>query len=83
VVATVRVYVLVETSVGREYEVAEAVSRLASGDLRVTVDVVYGEYDLVVVVETSSLELLDRAITAIRRVPGVLRTKTLISSESR
>jgi DNA-binding Lrp family transcriptional regulator len=83
VVATVRAYVLVETSVGREYEVAEAVARLALENLRVSVDVVYGEYDIVVVVETSSLELLDRAVTAIRRIPGVLKTKTLIASESR
>ena len=78
-----RAYVLVETAVGREYEVSGAIAKLASEDLKVVVDVVYGEYDVVVVVDTVSLELLDRAVSAIRRIPGVIRTKTLIASESR
>jgi len=79
----VRTYILVETAIGSEYEVAKAIANLASEGLRVSVDVVYGEYDVVVVVDVVSLELLDRVVSAIRRIPGVLRTKTLIASGSR
>ena len=82
-VVTVRAYILVETAIGKEYEVAEAIAKLASEGLRVSVDVVYGEYDVVVLVDAVSLELLDRVVSTIRRIPGVVRTKTLIASESR
>ncbi len=79
----VRAYILVETAIGSEYEVAKAIANLPAEGLRVSVDVVYGEYDVVVVVDVVSLELLDRVVSAIRRIPGVIRTKTLIASESR
>jgi len=79
----VRAYILVETAIGSEYEVAKAIANLPAEGLRVSVDVVYGEYDVVVVVDVVSLELLDRVVSAIRRIPGVVRTKTLIASESR
>jgi len=79
----VRAYILVETAIGSEYEVAKSIANLASEGLRVSVDVVYGEYDVVAVVDVVSLELLDRVVSSIRRISGVLRTKTLIASESR
>ncbi len=79
----VRAYILVETAIGSEYEVAKAIANLVSEDLRISVDVVYGEYDLVAVVDAASLELLDRVVSSTRRIPGVIRTKTLIASESR
>ncbi|MEM4245895.1 MAG: Lrp/AsnC ligand binding domain-containing protein [Candidatus Bathyarchaeia archaeon] len=40
---------------------------------------VLGEYDVVVRIELNDFSVLEQAVTMIRRIPGVLRTTTLIS----
>ena len=42
--------------------------------------IVYEEYDVIVTVNTDSLKKLERIISKIRRIAGVLRTITLIAA---
>jgi len=42
--------------------------------------VVYGEYDVIARVELSDFALIDEIVTMTRKLPGVTRTSTLISS---
>ncbi len=79
----VKAYVLITTIMGSEYEVLEDLIKMAGPDVSIQVDVVYGVYDLVVVVEVSDLSSLDRVVTNIRRHPKVTKTVTLISSTAR
>lgn len=70
------VYVLMLTKAGKE----KAVANRARGYPGVTeAHTVYGEYDVVVRIELSDLSILEQTVTLIRRIPGVLRTATLIS----
>ena len=63
--------------VGDEHDLAEELIRFPG----VTeVQVVYGEYDVIARVELSDLALLDEVVTMARKLPGVTRTSTLISS---
>ena len=63
--------------VGDEHDVADELKRFPG----VTeVQVVYGEYDVIARVELSDLALLDEIVTMARKLPGVTRTSTLISS---
>ncbi len=77
---SVKAYVLVVVSLGTEYQVAEEVLKLSTEKTKVSVDVVFGEYDLVVIVESTELKEVDRVVTQLRKIPGVQRTLTLISS---
>lgn len=78
---SVKAYVLVVTSLGLEYDVADEIMKLGN-DMKVSVDVVFGEYDLVVVVEGRDLKDIDRFVTVLRRLNGVHKTSTLIASRS-
>jgi len=70
-------YLLFLVEVGDEHDVAEELKRFPG----VTeVQVVYGEYDVIARVELSDLALLDEVVTMARKLPGVTRTSTLISS---
>ena len=77
---TVRVYVLVEVQPGREKEfMDEVLSRGLVRDSRVErMDFVHGSFDLVVVL-TGAMKDVDARVIALRKVPFVLRTETLIS----
>ena len=68
-------YVLVVVSIGREFDVLDRIKRLEGITEAV---VVYGEYDIVVRLEAGSMKEVDRVVTAIRSIPSVLRTVTLI-----
>ncbi len=68
-------YVLVVVSIGREFDVLDRIKRLEGITEAV---VVYGEYDIVARLETGSMKEVDRVVTAIRSIPSVLRTVTLI-----
>ncbi|MGC8975919.1 MAG: Lrp/AsnC ligand binding domain-containing protein [Thermoprotei archaeon] len=76
----VKAYILVTTSIGLEYDIAEEIMKLENENVRVSVDVVFGEYDLVVTAEGKDLKDVDRLVTNVRRISGVTRTLTLISS---
>jgi DNA-binding Lrp family transcriptional regulator len=70
-------YLLFLVEVGKEHDVAKELKRLPG----VTeTQVVYGEFDVVARVELSDFSILDETVTMARRLPGVTRTSTLISS---
>ena len=71
------IYLLFLVEVGDEHDVANELKRFPG----VTeTQVVYGEYDVVARVELSDFALLDEIVTMARKLPGVMRTSTLISS---
>jgi DNA-binding Lrp family transcriptional regulator len=72
-------FILMIVDLGREYDIASQVRARFPGEAK-EVYVTYGEYDIVVKVEVSSLRELDRVVTGIRSIPGVKTTATLISS---
>lgn len=72
-------YVLINTEVAREHDVAEAIKkefRENIEDVRVT----YGQFDVVVKVKASSLREIDKIITKMRSLHGVLTSLTLIGT---
>jgi len=79
----VRAYVLITTTIGSEYEVLEDLVKIAEAGMKIDADVVYGEYDLIVILEAIDLSSLDRAITQVRKHPKIMKTTTLISSKAR
>jgi DNA-binding Lrp family transcriptional regulator len=63
--------------VGKEHSVAKELRRLPG----VTeAQVVYGEYGVVARIELGDVTLMDETITMARKLPGVTRTSTLVSS---
>jgi len=70
-------YLLLLVDVGKEHSLAKELRRLPG----VTeAQVVYGEYDVVARIELGDVTLMDETITIARKLPGVTRTSTLISS---
>jgi len=70
-------YLLLLVEVGKEHSVAKELSKVPG----VTeTQVVYGEFDVVARIELGDVSLLDETVTMARRLPGVTRTTTLISS---
>ena len=68
-------YVLLNVMGGKEYEVAEKI-RSIEGVTEALV--VYGEYDVAARIVVDSMKALDRTVTKIREIDGVLRSITLI-----
>ncbi|MGP3667849.1 MAG: Lrp/AsnC ligand binding domain-containing protein [Candidatus Bathyarchaeota archaeon] len=71
------IYVLIVCEIGKESEIRSALEKIRGVTEARTV---YGEYDVVVRLETQSLRELDEIVTSIRKVPGIVRTITLISA---
>jgi DNA-binding Lrp family transcriptional regulator len=70
-------YLLLLVDIGMEHSVAKELRRLPG----VTeAQVVYGEYDIVARIELGDVTLMDETVTMARKLPGVTRTSTLISS---
>jgi uncharacterized protein with GYD domain len=65
---------LINVEVGKEHEIANRIKGILGV---VNVDVVYGEYDIVIKLE-GKLNELDSANLKIRQIGGVTRTVTLI-----
>ncbi|MBW9140251.1 MAG: Lrp/AsnC ligand binding domain-containing protein [Candidatus Aramenus sp.] len=74
--SSVKGYVLIITSIGKETDISNELKKI-QGVREATP--VYGEYDVVVVIEAQSLEELNKIISQIRRNPNIIRTVTLIS----
>ncbi|MCD6458789.1 MAG: Lrp/AsnC ligand binding domain-containing protein [Thermoproteales archaeon] len=68
-------YILAVTRTGREYDVAEKISRLEN--VR-EVTITYGTWDLVIKIEVDSMAQLDNLVTTIRQIDDIVRTETLI-----
>ncbi|HLU28342.1 MAG TPA: Lrp/AsnC ligand binding domain-containing protein [Glycomyces sp.] len=70
----VQAYILVQTEVGMAGRVSDAVSRI-EGVVRV--DTVTGPYDVVVLTEAATVDLLGATVVSrVRRVAGITRTLT-------
>lgn len=76
-----RAYVLITVQVGSEYEVYEYIKNDLSSKSIKDIDIVYGEYDLIVRVEAGSLGELHEIVLKIRSNPAVKHTATLISAQ--
>lgn len=72
---SVKAYVLLVTSVGKEQDVASSLKNIKGV---INANPVYGEYDVVAEVVTDTLEELNRVINEIRHNPNILRSVTLI-----
>ncbi len=70
-------YILLNVALGREAALKEEISKL---NYITEAKIVYGEYDIVVRIEAPSLAILDKLVSTIRRMNGVLKTVTLIST---
>ena len=75
----VKAWVLILSTPGSEPDIAEKLKEFPEVK---EIGVVYGEWDVVVKIETDSLKKLDEIVLKIRRdIPGIVRTMTLISVE--
>jgi DNA-binding Lrp family transcriptional regulator len=72
-------YVLINTEVAKEHEVAEAIRKEFKDNVE-DVRVTYGQFDVVVKIKGSSLREIDKIITRMRSLPGVLTSLTLIGT---
>ncbi|MEM4229452.1 MAG: Lrp/AsnC ligand binding domain-containing protein [Thermoproteota archaeon] len=70
-----RAYLLIVCEVGLERDIEETIRRVANVK---DVDVVYGEYDIIVKIEVNDIKQLEGVVSEIRRIKGVLRTMTLL-----
>lgn len=71
----VKAYMLMVVAVGKEHEIIQKVCKIPG----VTeADVVYGEFDVVIRIE-GTLKQLDDANLKVRKLPGVIRTVTLVA----
>ena len=74
-------FVLVVTEIGKEYEVRDKILNMGlSQNVKIEAYVVYGEFDVAAKIVAESLKKIDKTVTAIRGLEGVLRTVTLIAS---
>jgi DNA-binding Lrp family transcriptional regulator len=70
----IRAYVLIQAAVGSSADVGQAVSAAAGV---VSADVVTGPYDVIVVVESASIDELGKLVVSnIHAISGVTRTLT-------
>lgn len=79
IVDSIVAYILINVEVGKEKDVLEEILkryRRNVTEARIT----YGDYDVIVRLEADSMRLLDKIVTGIRSIPGVIRTTTLIAS---
>ena len=79
IVEEIVAYILINTEVAKEHEVADRI-RNEFKDYVEDVRVTYGQYDIVVKVKASSLKEIDKLLTRMRAVPGVLTSLTLIGT---
>lgn len=78
----IKAYVLVNTELGKEEDIVKEASGLGN-DTGVEIrssDLVFGEFDLVIVVSGDSVKKIDKFVTKLRRLDGVLKTMTLIAT---
>ena len=70
-------YVLLVTEVGKEYEIVQELKKIKG---ITEAKAVYGEFDIITIIEGTDLKSLDESVTKLRRISSVIRTVTLISS---
>lgn len=72
-------FVLVVVSIGVEHEVIDEIKKIDSVK---EVFSTYGSWDLIVRIEANSIKALDKTLTAVRKIPGVEYTETLVCSKT-
>ena len=70
------VYVMIIVTSGKEREVINKTKKFPG---ITEVKGVYGEYDIIARIELSDPSVLEHTVTQIRRIPGIIKTSTLIS----
>ena len=75
----VKAYILLITELGKEHSILEALKSI-DNNVELSADLVFGEYDMVVVVKAPTIRYLDKVVTKIRSMDGVISTLTLIAS---
>jgi len=70
-------YVLMVTEIGKEHEIISQLLKIKGVTEARTV---YGEFDVIVIVEADNMKNLDDYITRVRKMPQLIRTVTLISA---
>ena len=70
-------YLLLVVKMGKEHDVAEKIKRIEDV---VEALIVYGQWDILIRIETEDLGKLDYIVTQIRKIDGVEQTTTLIAS---
>ncbi|RLG17507.1 Lrp/AsnC family transcriptional regulator [Nanoarchaeota archaeon] len=71
-------FVLVIVEPGKEGDVKKKLMNLPQAK---EVHEIYGEYDLIIKVQTKSLQELDAFVTKLRKIKNVRATSTLIASD--
>jgi DNA-binding Lrp family transcriptional regulator len=72
-----KAFVLIETAVGKNKEVANALEKLKGIK---SVDIVTGPYDIIAIIEGASLNDIGDLVTGkIHPIPGISRTVTCLS----
>jgi DNA-binding Lrp family transcriptional regulator len=79
---TITAYILVNSKVGMEYNIIKSIKEIRKKLPKSTVmeaRPLFGEYDLIVILETSDIQNVDKVVTEIRRLEDVVKTVTLIA----
>ncbi len=75
-----KAYILIETTVGKSRDVADALRSLQGVE---TVDAVTGPYDIIAIVEAPDLNAVGSLVTSqIHTISGIVRTVTCLSVSS-
>ena len=76
----IRAYVLINVEPKKEYEVIKKLEKLKHVK---EADIVFGEYDIVAVIEAPDMTSLSETLKNIRvKTKGVVKTSTMITAES-
>jgi len=70
-------YLILVVEVGKEYSVHGELQKMEEIE---EAYVVYGEFDIIAKVVVENLGSLESVVMRVRRIPGVLRTTTLIAA---
>jgi len=79
--ALVSAYVLITVKTGAEYDVVDEIKKIIPQRNLRDVAIVYGMFDIVVVLEAESLAELEKLVLSIRRIDKITSTATLVSSK--
>ena len=74
----IQAYLMLITKPGSESRIA---SRLMKTKEVKDIEVVYGDYDIVMKVEFGNMEALSNFVTSLRRIKDITRTSTMIAMQ--
>jgi len=77
----VSAYILVTVKTGTEYDVVDEIKKMVPKEKIKDIAIVYGMFDIVVVLEANSLSELEKLVLSIRKIDKITSTTTLVSSK--